>query len=397
MVASRGSASELPAGSAPPLGEPPLSPRKVVAHRRGAVVGWFAGRRAAVVMVVLAATAIVISGSAATAAPPVQVGPADVAVRCGLSAGTPLPASGLCTDTFGTGSVAVEDSTLVLRSGPAAGEFPENSAMFFSSELRGSALTDLTTWTLDAQVQSDSGAVPQAAIFFDPAGGEHFSIADGGLFAVWVPRGDALATDGTPARLSPTGTGTGAWAVTSHPEVTFTSYADLAAAYPGASLGSIGIVQALLDYAALTTTLSSITLNDQTTTFAKPTIPGPDPTSTELNVSPNAGVGVAGVLLYAKVPELGATGTVTFTRGETAIAGCEARPVNTLAAFGFATCVTTFPTPGPTPVTAAYDGDTTHSPSAVTQTVEVTANPDLFQLLLGAFIAFAHNFHLFGL
>ncbi|MGZ4533498.1 MAG: Ig-like domain-containing protein, partial [Mycobacteriaceae bacterium] len=121
-------------------------------------------------------------------------------------------------------------------------------------------------------------------------------------------------------------------------------------------------------------------------------------TTTAVGASPNAGVGVAGVLLYASVTPNTAGGTVAFTDGTTVIPGCAARTVNAdSASFGYASCVTTFATPGPHTITVTYAGDTTHLGSAGTITLTVTATPDFFQIALGLFYNFLRALNLFGL
>lgn len=50
--------------------------------------------------------------------------------------------------------------------------------------------------------------------------------------------------------------------------------------------------------------------------------------TTAVGATPNAGVGVAGVILFADIGPHTAGGTVGFTDGGALIPGCEARPVN---------------------------------------------------------------------
>jgi len=119
-----------------------------------------------------------------------------------------------------------------------------------------------------------------------------------------------------------------------------------------------------------------------------------------VGVSPNAAIGVAAVLLYARVDPPSAAGTVTFTDGTAPIPGCAARPVNAAsAAFGYATCITTYPagSEGHHTITATFTGDTTTTSSVGSADLTVTPTPSYFQTLLGDFLAFAHNFHLLGL
>ena len=120
---------------------------------------------------------------------------------------------------------------------------------------------------------------------------------------------------------------------------------------------------------------------------------GPSPTTVTLSTSGNAGVGVAGVVLTATVSPATVGGTVAFSDGGNAIAGCGARPVSA----GAATCVATFATAGTHSITTAYSGDATHANASATTPVDVTATPDFFQLGYGFLIAFAHNLGLFGL
>ena len=126
----------------------------------------------------------------------------------------------------------------------------------------------------------------------------------------------------------------------------------------------------------------------------------PIATVTTVAASPNAGVGVAGVLLFASVTPTTAVGTVEFTDGATTIAGCGARPVNTSnASFGYASCVTTFPAnaAGTHAITATYSGNSANTTSTATTSLPVTATPDLFQYALGLLITFAQNLNVFGL
>lgn len=121
-------------------------------------------------------------------------------------------------------------------------------------------------------------------------------------------------------------------------------------------------------------------------------------TTTTVASSPNAGVGVAGVLLYASVAPNTAGGTVAFTDGTTGIRGCAARPVNAdSASFGYSSCITTFTSPGPHIIAATYAGDATHSGSTGATTLTVTATPDFLQIVIGLINNFAQALHLFGL
>jgi len=104
------------------------------------------------------------------------------------------------------------------------------------------------------------------------------------------------------------------------------------------------------------------------------------------------GVGVAAVVLTAGIGPGSATGTVAFRDGGVAVPGCAAMPVS----GGQAQCVTTFATAGAHPITTAYSGDGVLLPATATTTVDVTATPNLFQLLLGVLLRFVVTFHLFG-
>ncbi len=112
-----------------------------------------------------------------------------------------------------------------------------------------------------------------------------------------------------------------------------------------------------------------------------------------VGASPNAAVGVAGVLLYAVVDPNTTDGTVAFTDNGAPIPGCDTRPVTR----GLATCVTTFTTPGAHPITATYSGNATQAGSAATTPLTVSINPTPLQLALGFLIHLAHQYHLLGL
>jgi len=114
---------------------------------------------------------------------------------------------------------------------------------------------------------------------------------------------------------------------------------------------------------------------------------------TAVGATPNAGVGVAGVLLYAVIDPNTVNGTVALTDNGSPITDCTTRPVSA----GFATCVTTFATAGIHTLTATYTGDPTHPGSTATTPITVTATPNFLQLALGYLIAYAHNLHLIGL
>ena len=119
----------------------------------------------------------------------------------------------------------------------------------------------------------------------------------------------------------------------------------------------------------------------------------PSASTVAVGVSPNAAVGVAGVVLYAVVDPNTTGGTITFTDNGASIPGCDTRPVT----GGFAACTTTFTTPGPHPITATYSGDPTHAGATATTPLTVTPNPTPFQLALGFLVHLAHQFHVFGL
>jgi len=107
--------------------------------------------------------------------------------------------------------------------------------------------------------------------------------------------------------------------------------------------------------------------------------------SVSLTTSGNAGVGVAAVVLTAGIGPGSATGTVAFRDGGVAVPGCAAVPVS----GGRAQCVTTFATAGAHPITTADSGDGVLLPATAATTVDVTATPNLFQLLLGVVLRFA--------
>lgn len=113
----------------------------------------------------------------------------------------------------------------------------------------------------------------------------------------------------------------------------------------------------------------------------------------EVAATPNAGVGVAGTVLFATVSPTDARGTVAFADDNHAITGCDSRPITN----GFATCVSTFTTPGAHTITAAYTGDGTHPPSRGSTLINVTPTPNFFQIVWGLLIAYAHNLHLLDL
>ncbi len=65
--------------------------------------------------------------------------------------------------------------------------------------------------------------------------------------------------------------------------------------------------------------------------------------------------------------------------------------------FPGSNCVTSFNTGGRQTVTAAYSGDATYTASIGSLQLDVTANPNIFQIVFGYFIQFASALHLFGL
>jgi len=129
-------------------------------------------------------------------------------------------------------------------------------------------------------------------------------------------------------------------------------------------------------------------------TFDPGAIPPVKPTPVvTLSSTPNAGVGVPGVLLTATVAPGDAAGTITFSDGSAPIPGCSAVPVTA----GTAHCVTIFTIAGTHHLVATYSGDIHYAPASASAPLGVTADPTLFQVALGYLIAFAHYFHLFGL
>lgn len=119
------------------------------------------------------------------------------------------------------------------------------------------------------------------------------------------------------------------------------------------------------------------------------------PSTTNLGITDNAGVGVPGAVLFASVSPASASGTVSFRDGTSVIAGCAERPVGTT--FGFATCVTNFSVAGAHDLNATYSGDAFYASSVGTTSVTVTASPDFVQVVFGYLIGFLSFFHLFGL
>ena len=115
-------------------------------------------------------------------------------------------------------------------------------------------------------------------------------------------------------------------------------------------------------------------------------------TSTIVGAPVNVVAGAA-MVLFATVSPNFLGGTVAFSDGDAALPGCAARPV----ILGYASCVTTFATDGPHPITAAYSGDFFHTPSVGFASLNVTADRDVFHVAFGVLIQFLHDRHLFGL
>ncbi|MEO9221813.1 MAG: Ig-like domain-containing protein [Mycobacteriaceae bacterium] len=115
--------------------------------------------------------------------------------------------------------------------------------------------------------------------------------------------------------------------------------------------------------------------------------------SITVGATPNSGVGVAGTVLFAMVNPGDAGGTVSFTDEGNSVPDCDARPITS----GFATCVTTFATAGRHTISADYSGDSTHDVGTASTPISVTSTPDVFQIVWGLLIAYAHNLHLWGL
>lgn len=114
----------------------------------------------------------------------------------------------------------------------------------------------------------------------------------------------------------------------------------------------------------------------------------------QVGATPNAGVGVAGTVLFATVTTDDPSGAVAFYDGTSPITGCGARR---LLAGGVATCVTTFATAGPHEVTAVYGDGSGDDPLSGSTTVSVSGSPDPLQLAFGQLFAFLSRFGLFGL
>jgi Bacterial Ig-like domain (group 3)/PKD domain len=113
-------------------------------------------------------------------------------------------------------------------------------------------------------------------------------------------------------------------------------------------------------------------------TVTQPVVVGGSPacvsTTTTLGSSANPSSAGAQVTYTATVAPAPAGGTVAFTDGGTAIAGCGAQPVN--ASSGTSTCAVTYPNAGSHTITAAYSGDANDQASQstpVTQTVDPIA------------------------
>ncbi|MEO9220650.1 MAG: Ig-like domain-containing protein, partial [Mycobacteriaceae bacterium] len=83
----------------------------------------------------------------------------------------------------------------------------------------------------------------------------------------------------------------------------------------------------------------------------------------------------------------------SFRDGDRPIAGCTDRPV--IVAYAF--CVTTFTTAGPHPITAVYSGDGLHTTSTGFTSLNVSAEPDSVQFVLGLLLQFLKDQHLVGL
>jgi len=126
------------------------------------------------------------------------------------------------------------------------------------------------------------------------------------------------------------------------------------------------------------------------------------PTTTTISASPNAAVGVAGVALFATftastpiaAPQVS---SFLFLDDGVPIPGCGNIVHADSPTTGSASCITTFTTPGVHTISAEYGGDTDHAMSSASIPVDVSASPNLFQVVLGYLITFAHNLHLFGL
>jgi len=117
------------------------------------------------------------------------------------------------------------------------------------------------------------------------------------------------------------------------------------------------------------------------------------PTTVSVGSAPNAGVGVPGVVLTATISPSAATGSVYFFDGPNPIVGCSGGSVHS----GSANCVTSFSTAGTHMISAYYSGDLRDVPSIGNLTLDVTASPRFYQIVLGYLIIFARYLHLFGL
>jgi hypothetical protein len=102
---------------------------------------------------------------------------------------------------------------------------------------------------------------------------------------------------------------------------------------------------------------------NQVTAFTIAQTPGPTATSTTLTSSPNPSNAGSTVTLTAAVSPAPDAGTVRFTDGGAAIAGCSAVAVST-ATGGRAACRTTFAQPGTRKLAAAYSGDAFYAASS---------------------------------
>ena len=103
--------------------------------------------------------------------------------------------------------------------------------------------------------------------------------------------------------------------------------------------------------------------------------PGPTATTTTLGSSLNPAPAGANVTLTATVAGASPTGSVTFTDGNAAIAGCSAVALSGKRQPTTASCSTSTLAAGTHSIVARYDGDTANAPSSSAALAQVIGTP----------------------